>query len=182
MSSVKKAAAIQGTLIGILWIAMAIYYPRLPDTLASHFGASGQPDGWMSKKAFAAFSLVFPIAMATLLIGVQAGVTFISRMPTSLINMPNKRYWLAPERQAETLAILGPLMSKLMFVIGTTTIGLLVAVLVMTLQTNLSAQPRLDGALPLVLVYVVVVIGYAIMVTVKVYRRFGRVPPAEQGG
>jgi uncharacterized membrane protein len=66
MGELKKAAAIQGVLIGILWIAVAIYYPHLPDRVASHFGAGGVPDGWMSKAAFAAFSLVFPIAIAVL--------------------------------------------------------------------------------------------------------------------
>ena len=42
------------------------YYPRLPDRIASHFGASGQADGWSSKAAFFATNLGIALAMALL--------------------------------------------------------------------------------------------------------------------
>ena len=39
-------------LYGILAALVATDYPRLPDRLATHFGASGEPDGWGSKTAW----------------------------------------------------------------------------------------------------------------------------------
>lgn len=47
-------------------IAGAILYSRLPDSIATHFGVDGQPDGW-SSKAFAVFGLPAIIAGLNLL-------------------------------------------------------------------------------------------------------------------
>lgn len=47
-------------------IAGVILYSRLPDSIATHFGVDGQPDGW-SSKAFAVFGLPAIIAGLNLL-------------------------------------------------------------------------------------------------------------------
>jgi len=74
-------------------------YPQLPDTMASHFDAHGTPNGWQPKLAF------------FILIGVVIVVCTIPafivprRLPSispDKINLPNKSYWLAPERCDET--------------------------------------------------------------------------------
>jgi uncharacterized membrane protein len=73
-------------------------YPQLPAVVASHFDAHGTPNGWQTKQAF---------------FGVFAGVTFIAAffvflvppliaiVPPQYVNLPNKNYWLAPERIAD---------------------------------------------------------------------------------
>lgn len=79
------------------------YYPNLPEKMASHFNAFGEPDGWMSKNGFMIFeSLVLStiIALFTLL------PSLIAKMPDSLINMPNKDYWLAEARREQTFSII----------------------------------------------------------------------------
>lgn len=41
--------------LGLLLLAIlqaAWYYPQLPEMVASHFGVSGKPDGWMSRQSF----------------------------------------------------------------------------------------------------------------------------------
>lgn len=46
-------------LLACVPVLQALYYsPRLPDTVASHFGADGHPDGWMQRRAFVVGSLV----------------------------------------------------------------------------------------------------------------------------
>ena len=81
-------------------IAQSVFsYPQLPDRLASHFAASGAPNGWMTKEAF---FLVYAV-----LIGLAAIMEFyparsIARSSTARMNLPNKEYWLAPERRAAT--------------------------------------------------------------------------------
>ncbi len=82
----------------------AIYYSILPDPMASHFNGAGQADSWMSKQGFFALEGV-------ILLIVICEFTFlpflIKKMPDSLINLPNKNFWLAPERRAETFAAIG---------------------------------------------------------------------------
>lgn len=81
-------------------IVQSIYdFPRMPDRVASHFGASGFPTSWMAKSSF--------FLMYAILIIVAAYVEFrayrsIAKTSPARINLPNKDYWLAPERRAET--------------------------------------------------------------------------------
>jgi len=74
-------------------------YPQLPDRVACHFAADGTPNGWQSKQDFFLIPCI-----------VVAGCTLVSfllplilaLLPPELINLPNKYYWLAPERRVET--------------------------------------------------------------------------------
>lgn len=79
----------------------AIYYSILPDPMASHFNGLGRADNWMSKRGF----FIFEFAILLIIIFEFTLLPFlIERMPNSLINLPNKSYWLAPERRAQTFA------------------------------------------------------------------------------
>jgi uncharacterized membrane protein len=176
MTVLRRAAFLHGLLIAFLLVQLMVYYPSLPDRMASHFGATGEPDGWQSKKAFAVFSVVFPIALAALMVGIQALILYMDRMPVALINLPKKKYWLAPERRAETLAWVVPLVSRFMMWVGVGTTALMVIVMGMTLRTNLTPEPRLTYALPVVGVYLVLVLGGTIRLNILLYRRLGRIP------
>ena len=83
-------------------IAQCVHdFPLLPDRLASHFAASGIPNGWMTKSQFFfTFAIVFLPALA-----VEFWVSHrIANQPDAKLRLPNKEYWLAPERRAETFA------------------------------------------------------------------------------
>ena len=75
------------------------YYPQLPDVVASHFGAAGKPDAWSGKGAFLAVYLISAGMNALIFLGIVFG---IQTMPTSMLNLPNKEYWLSEERRQET--------------------------------------------------------------------------------
>lgn len=89
-------------LIAVFVSQCVFYYPNLPAEMASHFGANGEPDDWMSKE-------IYFVLLAVVLGLIVLEFTFlpflIEKMPLSLINMPNKEYWFAPERRAETIEI-----------------------------------------------------------------------------
>ena len=84
----------------------AYYYPLLPDRVASHFGASGQPDAWSSKESFVKIYFFVIAFIAVLFPGIGL---ILGKIPASLINLPNKDHWLSPERREETIAVLIPL-------------------------------------------------------------------------
>jgi hypothetical protein len=98
MARPKVALVTLLVLVGILSAVVAATYPMLPDRVASHFSAAGKPDGWVSRPAYAASLLAGAVAMAV----VSAEPLYLARfLSDSLINIPHRDYWLAPERRHE---------------------------------------------------------------------------------
>lgn len=87
-------------LSGIFVGQILYYYPNLPEIVAVHFDISGKAGNFMTKRNFVIFEMVLlvPIIGHALLLP-----RLIEKMPESLLNLPNKDYWLAAERRAETL-------------------------------------------------------------------------------
>jgi uncharacterized membrane protein len=77
----------------------AYVYSQLPEVMASHFNAHGVANGSQAKPTF--------FMLLALVIFIPAIPAFIvprrfPSMPSDSINLPNKSYWLAPERREET--------------------------------------------------------------------------------
>src|SRR5690606_26698927 len=68
--------------------------------VASHFGSSGAADGFMPRHAYVGLMLGLVIGMPVL--GVALVAWTLGR-PDARINIPERAYWLAPQRRAETL-------------------------------------------------------------------------------
>jgi serine/threonine protein kinase len=85
-------------LLGFLaWTA-----PLLPGRVASHFGGEGQANGWMSRPGYLLFVGLLPLVLA----GIFWGISRLSNRYPSLINIPRRDYWLAPERREATATLL----------------------------------------------------------------------------
>ncbi len=76
-------------------------FPLLPDRMASHFAASGIPNGWMTKSQF--FITYAFVLLPALVVEFWVSKR-IKNKPDAKVKLPNKEYWLAPERRAETFA------------------------------------------------------------------------------
>jgi hypothetical protein len=76
---------------------------RLPGSVASHFGDSGLPNGFMPHDFYVRFMLVFVIGLPALLVFITWRAV---ANPKALFSLPNKDYWLAPDRLPETVAYL----------------------------------------------------------------------------
>lgn len=76
------------------------YWPQLPEKMATHFDAAGNPNGWMDKLSATLLSTGLLIVLPSFFIGTAQA---ISRFPNSLINLPYREYWLAPERRNTSL-------------------------------------------------------------------------------
>ena len=76
---------------------------NLPENIASHFNGSGLPNGFMSQKGYLIFMLVFVLGIPSVVVG---GISAALRIAQSSINIPNKNFWLAPERKQETIQYL----------------------------------------------------------------------------
>ena len=83
-------------------IAQCVHdFPLLPDRLASHFGASGMANGWMTKPQF---FITYAVVLLPALIVEFWAHRRVAKTPDAKLRLPNKEYWLAPEHRAETFA------------------------------------------------------------------------------
>jgi len=150
-----------------------VYYcPRLPDTVASHFGPAGRPDGWMSKGGFCVLAVAVPFGFAILFAGVtlvmQAAGQRLSPTPDS------------DESARKVLALrqMGASILSFMFACGTATILLIMVIIQMAIQANLTPQPVLRHGGLVLSVYLIVLAPFVARVVIQ-YLRFERAWPSE---
>jgi uncharacterized membrane protein len=75
---------------------------ELPLTVASHFDAAGRPNAFMSRSGYIRFVLCLAIGLP---VAVVAILTTVYSRATDL-KLPNREYWLAPQRLDRTRAFL----------------------------------------------------------------------------
>lgn len=124
--------------IGLAFLQASHYAPLLPERVASHFDAAGRADGWSSRSGFLNLNMVFVAGMGALFLGVTA---LINKTPKDAINLPNKDYWLAPERRAATLNTINSQMEWL----AAATLALLLGITQLTIEANLAASAALPA-------------------------------------
>lgn len=98
----------KGSRLFLLFVACAAAFVwvtglGLPNLVASHFGAAGTANGFMPRALYIGFMLVFVIGLPALLV---FGSWFAIGSPSARINLPNRDYWLAPERRPKTITFL----------------------------------------------------------------------------
>lgn len=142
--------------------------PTLPDPLASHFDANGRADGCSSQRSFFVLGGVVLAGLVLLAAGLPA---LVRTLPTSLVNLPRREYWLAPERRAATVATLGAWMAWF----GVATLGPLLGVFELVYAANRGAEgtPHLSGTIWVLLVGY---LGFTGLWLLGFWLRFRRVP------
>jgi len=99
MKSIRTSAI----LFILLCLGFVLYVNQtssvLPERMATHFGVGGQPNGWMSRSGYVAFIRIFGVGLPWFIV-----VTFVlcRFLPDWTFNIPNREYWLSPERRSET--------------------------------------------------------------------------------
>lgn len=123
--------------LGILALSGAAYagygiwaVGQLPDTMAVHYGPSGTPDRFSSPTEFATVMMICGGAIFLLF---ALSAVFLPRFPEGSINIPNRDYWLAPDRRGNSLASF----SNLFLLYGAVTLLFLLFVLRAVVNANL---------------------------------------------
>ncbi len=90
-------------LLAIAAVFILLSGRSLPPVVASHFAASGRPDGFMPRTAYLGLMLFITVAVPLLL---ALGLSSVRFVPPRYFSLPNREYWLAPERRDETFAFI----------------------------------------------------------------------------
>jgi hypothetical protein len=131
-------------LFAVLLIAVAWFIVtttgQLADPVATHFGSGNLANGWMTRDGYLAFSLAFSTLLPVILTGI---VGWLPRLFPRSVNLPNKDYWLAPERRAATFESIA---------VRAVALGGLLAVFMagvhwVILQANATVPPQLPARL-----------------------------------
>lgn len=114
-------------------------YSGSPEAVPLHYGPTGLPDRWGHRSEL--------LKVHVGLIGIGSAIflalpALLTRMPPSLVNLPHKDYWLAPERRRETTA---------KFAVWSSTFGTALNLLVVAMQAVLGPNGS-SSPLPLVVV------------------------------
>jgi uncharacterized membrane protein len=140
----------------------------LPDTVATHFGASNQANGWMSRSGYLLFTLSFMIGISAL---VSFCVGTLPRKYPHWTNVPNRDYWLAAQRREDSLRFLSAHGKRL---------GCLIVMMMLGMHyTILIANHMRPPALPLS-IFTSVLVGFSLALIwwiVRLYRRFPKKDP-----
>jgi uncharacterized membrane protein len=152
-------------------IQIALQMPYLPSPLAVRFNAAGAPVGWGSAQSFATINVaIVAIVVAAFLI--LPGM--LSRRRRLKWRLPNREYWLSPERLPKTVEYL----QRQFLWYGIVTLLFLMIVFQLVVDANKLQTPHLNvGRLGWLLA------SYAAFIIVwgwSLWRKFSRPPPGQR--
>jgi hypothetical protein len=153
--------------LAIIGAASLMWAERvLPDKVASHFGAQGKPDGWMSREGYVQSMGLIGFVTPLFLLGIGFAMRVV---PGDMMNLPRREYWLSPERRHET----NEYMARQFGWMACLSLALIVALNWLMIQANHASPKRLsDGVWVL---FVVFLASVAIWI-VQLIWHFNRVP------
>ncbi len=157
------------TIMVLLVIVAAVqfvhYYGIIPDRLVTHFDMAGRANGWMDRAGFVATMAAIE---AIFVVGALLFVRYAARIPTGIMNIPNRDYWLQPERKDDTLRFIW---SQILW-IETATLAFLIAVTESVFRANMTGgTPSLPSSFFYVLAAFVVLI---VWLSLRILIRFRR--------
>jgi len=155
-------------LLGLVFVSLAEaarQWNSAPGRVPSHFDAAGRPNAWSSRDEFFTLQVGVTLGLAALFIGIP---WLLKATPASLINLPNKSYWLAPERREETIDRLASYFD----VFASATVLLLLVVFELTSLAGRGGGLSTSFFLPVLMSYLV----FSAVWTVALIRTFANVP------
>jgi uncharacterized membrane protein len=125
-------------LVLVCLLMMGYYYPLMPQRMAAHFAANGYPNGWQPRESFFLLSIVLTASSAV--------VAFfapwqIASKADARINLPNRDFWLAPERREATMRYIAATMGWF----GCGLLFVLISGTFFAMRANLSPEHRFNS-------------------------------------
>jgi len=84
-------------------VSLFYFLPGLPDRIATHFGGTGQANGWMTRDRHMIGITLLGFGLPAFVIGACYSLRFF---PSSMLNVPKASYWRSPEHYPAACLIL----------------------------------------------------------------------------
>lgn len=124
----------------VAWvIQILVYAPHLPTHVASNFNLAGEPNTFSTR---AAFIVTLVVTMVILALSFLYLPRLVANTPQSTMSLPNKGYWLAPERRKRTAQFIRDQIAW----IGATTVGFMIVLTQVVVDANLHYPPILSSS------------------------------------
>lgn len=163
----RSPALVLVAVLAVAIVQLAWAYARLPEIMATHFGGTGRANGWMPREAFVAFQLGL---YAVILLSFVGPAQVLGKIPARWFSLPNRDYWLAPERSARTAAHI----RRQLWWMASATLLFTVGVTELVIRVNLGAYAALPTAPLLALLGAFLL--YTLIWSLRFYRYFRRPP------
>ena len=99
MRNIRIAVSAFLLLAALFLLLLLLSASNLPETVATHFNAHGKPNAWMHSSSYLAFYITFGLGLPALIVAVFYMVRWL---PPSWVNLPQRDFWLTPERAPAT--------------------------------------------------------------------------------
>jgi hypothetical protein len=139
----------------------------LPEVAASHFVGSGAANGFMPRTSYVRFMLLVVVVLPMVLVLVPS--VSLNNLKAG-IRLPNKEYWLAPERQMETIEFLRQHMARF----GSILVVFLCYIHWLVVRANAAAPPSMPA--PWAIGGIAVFVVCALIWSIALLLRFRNVP------
>jgi uncharacterized membrane protein len=146
-------------------VVIGVTTDQLPAQIASHFAAGGAATGWMSRRGYLLFMLVFAVIIPLVIV---LSMSLLPRVSDKAINIPNRDYWLGPAQREATFGFLTAHACWL----GSLMIVFITGIHFMLIAANATQPPRLPTQ-PFITLLVAFLVGIAIWAATLV-RHFRR--------
>ena len=110
----------------------------LPPVVAAHFDAAGRANGYLGRGLYIAILLLITVLVPLLVLIIPSRAL---SHPDVRINLPNRDYWLAPERRAATIGFLMRQMSMFVWLL----LAFLCYAQWLVVRANALSPPTLDS-------------------------------------
>jgi len=167
MSNLRYPAIIFFTVVVLSFVLPVFYYPHLPETIASHYNIRSEPDAWMSKQTSIVIHSATMVFLAVLF---SCMIYFVPKLPRTMINLPNKDYWLNEINSEETFLVL----RRLMFWLGSITIGFLSLIIQEVYNSNIAGKDKLSFALWVYLAIMLITVFFLIIKTMLYFSKIDK--------
>ncbi|MFN3639210.1 MAG: DUF1648 domain-containing protein [Chloroherpetonaceae bacterium] len=99
MTNLKISSIGVGVLLLTHFGLIAYFYPILPESVPMHFGSNGKATSFSSKESMILSHLAV-IAVLLVIFGIVGALLRSGK--AVYFNLPNREYWFAPERKAQS--------------------------------------------------------------------------------